>query len=175
MHVALPCDSEVPWGYKRIAAQNDVPADLLFAIAQVESGIKRHSGKILPWPWALNIEGNSHFFKTKFAAIQKAKTAANQGKHSIDVGLMQVNWRFHSRRFKDLESAFDPYTNLEAGAGVLHDCYKRTLDWLQATACYHSPSNRIRGKRYRNKVETILRSLSRSSLREAGEFPPEES
>ena len=143
-----------------MAASGVVPADLLFAIALAESGKKRLSGKLLPWPWTLNISGESHFFDTKFAAVRKAKAAINDGMDNVDIGLMQVNWRYHNHRFDDLASAFDAYINLEVGAAVLRDCFGRTKDWLTAASCYHAPSNPTRGQLYLERVETFLRMLS---------------
>jgi type IV secretion system protein VirB1 len=59
---------------------------------------------------------------------------------NYSVGIAQINkFNFRSQGIKDFESAFDLCTNLNAGASILGDCYKRANnDWGKAFSCYYS-------------------------------------
>src|SRR5664280_2373734 len=69
-----------------------LPPGLLLAIALVESGRTRQSdGRVEPWPWAYNLEGDSRFPEGRAEA--EAEIAGHQvrGVRSIDIGCMQIN------------------------------------------------------------------------------------
>ncbi|MEW8644213.1 MAG: transglycosylase SLT domain-containing protein, partial [Candidatus Thiodiazotropha sp.] len=71
---------------------------------------------------------------------------------SIDIGLMQVNWRYHQDRLGTPWQALDPYHNIRVGAGILQDCYATRQDWWGSVGCYHSPKDSYRADRYRRRV-----------------------
>ena len=83
-----------------------------------------------------------------------------QGKRSIDIGLMQVNWRYHQKRLGDPWQALDPYHNLRVGADILQDCYATEQDWWASVGCYHAPANPARAERYRRRVESQWRRIT---------------
>ena len=69
---------DVPSGYRRVAQQAGVPADLLYAMALTESGSRVQQG-IRPWPWTLNIAGRGYRYSTR----QDACMALNQFMRTI--------------------------------------------------------------------------------------------
>ena len=109
---------------------------ILYAVALTESGRLERSGQIKPWPWTLNIEGRAHFTDTRKEAA--ALLAAHRGK-SMDVGLLQVNTRWHGHRIDDVEALLEPAINLEIGASILEEALTSAPGDLTAgIGRYHS-------------------------------------
>ncbi|HVL01636.1 MAG TPA: lytic transglycosylase domain-containing protein [Dongiaceae bacterium] len=57
---------------------------------------------------------------------------------SVDIGLMQINWKFHGEHFESMEDLFDPATNLDYAARFLRQLLKTHGDLETAVAHYHS-------------------------------------
>ena len=150
-------DLRVPTAYRQVAQEYGVPANLLFAIALTESGRASTDGQVLPYPWALNLNGKAVYFTDRTAADRRLVELLDQG-YQPDIGLMQVNWRYHAPKLGEPTQAFDPWLNLRAGAIVLREAYQATGDWWQAVGRYHSrtPS---RAKAYRARVRRWVRRL----------------
>ncbi len=126
----------VPVIYRSIAESNNVPADILYCIAIQES--KRVDKNGYPWSWTMNIQGKSYYYDSKreaYAAFQEAKRRTEL----IDVGAMQINWRWNKSYFDRETEIFDPVTNLNVGAKILRQRYEETKDWWVAVGKYHSP------------------------------------
>lgn len=146
----------VPEIYTQVARSHGIPATLLYAIALAESG--KHVTRLnatRPWPWTLNIEGEGRYFPNRQAAIDAGHRALSTGARSVDMGRMQVNWRYHEAALRSVESAIDPFDNLQVGARILTDCYQTRRDWWDAVGCYHSPANPERAARYSGRVRQI--------------------
>jgi hypothetical protein len=123
-----------------------VPDGLLPAIALVESGTGG-----APWPWTLNEGGKGMYFKTKAEALSYLKAAIARGVTNIDVGCMQLNYRWHQAGFASPEDMLDPQRNTTYAAVFLQELQKRLGSWQAATAHYHS-TDADRGGRYVEKV-----------------------
>ena len=139
--------AEVPEMYQVVAAQNGVPAKLFFALMLNESRTQVNSvtgKKALPWPWTINHRGKPYFFPNKEAAFLFARDLVVRGDKMFDVGLGQVNWFWHEKRFRGLWEAFDPFTNLTAAARHFREQYERPEcnTWTKAVGCYHRPGQR---------------------------------
>jgi hypothetical protein len=113
-----------------------------------------------PWPWTLNVAGKGYYFETRLEAWQALRDWLAQGRRSIDIGLMQVNWRYHRERLGDPWQALDPYHNMRVGAEILQGCYASRQDWWDSVGCYHAPANPERATRYRRRVETQWRRIT---------------
>jgi len=146
-------DEFVPAGYRMIAAEHGIPQSVLFAVALTESGKPTgQAGTLRPWPWTLNVAGRGYFFDSRQAAWQALTAYLKEGKRSIDIGLMQVNWRYHQDQLGTPWQALDPYHNLRVGAGILQSCYVTRQDWWASVGCYHAPTDTHRADRYRRRV-----------------------
>lgn len=129
-----------------------LPERMMQAIAVVESGRPDGpNGRVHPWPWTINAEGQGFFFATKQQAIDAVRALQARGVRSIDVGCMQVNLMFHPDAFASLEQAFDPGTNALFAARFLNALYTGSHDWPTAIAAYHSETPAI-GAAYRRQV-----------------------
>jgi len=150
---------ELPVAYVVVAKAANVPADILYAVALAESG-RSYKGVLLPWPWTLNIEGQSIYCRSQSEAIVMAVEAINH-KQLVDLGLTQVNWRWHQQRFSRVDDALVPMLNLKAGASILREQYEISGDWWQAVGRYHDPGqddeSLVSAEHYRQRVKRLWR------------------
>ena len=153
-------EDAVPAAYRWVASAHGVPSALLYAIALAESG-KTIASKNdwRPWPWTLNIAGKGVYFSTRWQAWRALDASLQAGETSVDIGLMQVNWRFHQRQLGNSWLALEPYHNLNVGADILKRCYKKRRDWWSSVGCYHAPADHPRAKRYQARVAALWREL----------------
>jgi len=107
----------------------NIPARLLWSIAQVESGIK---------PFALNVAGKTIIASNKEEAVRVAEYYLGQGINNIDVGLLQINLIYHKKNFADLSDCFDIDSNIRYGASYLRKLYDKHGSWQAAVRYYHS-------------------------------------
>jgi hypothetical protein len=128
---------------------NRLPPRLLGAISLTEAGrMDPATGRIRPWPWTINAEGEGRFFDTRDQAVVAVKALQDKGVRSIDVGCLQVNLMFHPNAFASLEEAFEPRTNAAYAARFLNTLYADGKDWPAAIAAYHSETPAL-GDAYR--------------------------
>ncbi|HHW9302788.1 TPA: transglycosylase, partial [Salmonella enterica] len=87
----------VPPLYAQIAHQQQVPAELLYAVARAESGTRLAQG-LHPWPWTLNIAGTGYRYPSRSSACRALLAfARTRSLKRIDAGLGQINlgWNGH--------------------------------------------------------------------------------
>lgn len=119
-----------------------IPAGLLSAIAKIESGTKAH---------ALNIGGKALFASNDVEAIEYIEKARVAGVKNIDVGVMQLNYRWHGEYFANIQEMLEPQKNIEYAAIFLMRLKKRHGSWYNAIKYYHS-SEPERQYTYSSKV-----------------------
>ena len=122
--------------------RNKIPSGLLLAIATVESGSE---------PYALNIQGKSVIGSNKREAVALIHEALAEGINNIDVGVMQLNVKWHRENFKSIEEMLEPKKNIEYAAGFLLKLYKKYGDWHKAVRFYHSSTTEYYRK-YSRKI-----------------------
>ena len=137
-------------------AEGDLDPLLLYAIALTESGQVDGEGRIKPWPWALNVEGKAFFAGTKEEAIALLETYRGR---SVDVGLLQINTRWHGHRVQDLVSLLDPETNLTVGARILKEALDASPGDLTAGIGRYHSGRQDRARRYARIVVRIYQYL----------------
>ena len=126
-----------------------LPPRLLGAISLTETGhADPATGRIRPWPWTINAEGQGQFFDTRDQAVAAVKALQARGVVSIDVGCLQVNLMYHPDAFRSLEDAFDPLANATYATRFLNALYLEGHDWIHAIAAYHSETPEL-GDAYR--------------------------
>lgn len=153
--------SIVPEGYRFVAEAHGIPSALFYAVALAESGKRIEAiSAVRPWPWTLNVHGDGRFYPSRWAATADLQSAIAAGRTSVDVGLMQVNWRYHGAALGRLDQALDPYRNMQVAAAILLDCQRAHGDWWQAVGCYHAPNDPDRARRYRDRVQALWRGLN---------------
>ncbi len=117
--------------FKKYARLNHVPMKALQSIALVES-----NGN----PFAIydNNSQESHHFDSKEEAIQYAKRRIDRGFNNLDLGLMQVNWRYHNKKLGSVEEAFNVEKNIQVASEILSEALSRHDNLIDAVASYHS-------------------------------------
>jgi hypothetical protein len=132
-----------------------LPPGLLQAIGRVESGRwDNAAGKVVVWPWSVDLDGQPLRYDSADAALQDVRTWRASGGHSIDVGCFQINLGWHPGAFDSLEQAFDPVANANYAAMFLRSLDLRLGSWAAAVAAYHS-ANPDLGIPYREHVMAI--------------------
>jgi len=138
------------WGFSadvflRASAATGIPVELLLAISHVESGFHPH---------ALNVSGESAFPSSQYEAVRLLRRSGD----NVDIGLMQINWKFWGNRFGLSKSELlDPQINVLVGAKILKHCIRLSERWWIGVGLYHSPEN----FRQREYVEKVWRSYRR--------------
>lgn len=151
----------VPLAYQITARLDAVPEHILFAVALQESG-SFHTGRLLPWPWTLNVAGQPRRYSTREQTCSALRDALNQWPpQRVDVGLCQINVGFHGNRVAHPCDLIDPYQNLQIAATILREQHSQTRDWLRAVERYHRPAGGSIATAYREKVEQHLQGLGR--------------
>jgi soluble lytic murein transglycosylase-like protein len=158
--------ANVPTAYEAIAQQFGVPADVLYAIALTESRMQVGRNLTRPWPWTANVEGKPYRFNTRAELTAFLRQQLQQGNSRFDVGLMQISWRHHGKRFTRLEDAIDPITNVQAGADYLRYLLKKTGSLEKAIGMYHTGEAGPvpRQKFYRQLVLKALEEIHRGEV-----------
>lgn len=139
---------------RRAAAEYGVPEAVMLAITRVETGRDLGAG-LTPWPWAVNMGGESYWPETRESAVSLAQSALDEGRKNMDIGCFQLNIRWHAQGFASLEEMFDPATNADYAARFLVRLHDETGSWIEAVAAYHSRSPDL-AEAYVARVETIL-------------------
>jgi hypothetical protein len=165
--LVVQADELPPPAYQLAAHDADIPSTVLFAIALQESGI-RVRGRLLPWPWTLNIAGTPYRFATRQAACHALLEAlARHDAKRVDAGLGQTNLGYHGQRFSSPCEALDPYRNLAVTAALLKDHHAATGDWVLAAGRYHRPAGGAPAARYRagfsQRLEQLLISFEQGT------------
>ncbi len=154
----------IPSGYRQVASQYQIPADVLYAVALTESGQTIDKGLFRPWPWTLNVAGKPQRFVSRNAACRELQHQLTQGIRSIDIGLMQINWRWNHTRLRSPCRALSPYTNLHHGAALLKAAYSVKQTWPAAVGYYHSPGQQSKQRqRAERHTQRYLRHLTKLS------------
>lgn len=165
--LAVQADELPPPAYQLAAHDADIPPTVLFAIALQESGT-RVRGRLLPWPWTLNIAGTPYRFTTRQAACHALLQALTRhDTKRVDVGLGQTNLGYHGQRFSSPCEALDPYRNLAVTAALLREHHDATGDWVLAAGRYHRPAGGAPAARYRagfsQRLEQLLISFEQGT------------
>lgn len=134
----------------------------LYAVALLESARPGHSG-IRPWPWTLRTPGGPIYADTRQEARQALRSALERYEsRNVDVGLMQINVRWHAHRAAPVK-LLDPAINLKVAAQILAQAIRSVPDRpVLGLGRYHSWKT-PRALRYGRRVARIrdaLRSLS---------------
>ncbi len=152
------CDRAIVRG----ATQAGIPQSVLNAVSLTETG-RNQGGRLRPWPWAINREGQGYWFATRDEALAFAKESIAAGRTSFDVGCFQINYRWHGRNFPSLEAMFDQQTGADYAARFLRDLHGELGDWSLAAGAYHSRTPEY-AQIYRARFDRILASVGAAPL-----------
>ncbi len=145
---------------QRAALAEDVPLDVLKAIARVETG-RTQNGALEPWPWTVNREGQGYWFASEVEAKSYVFDIFKSGVRSFDVGCFQINYRWHGKAFRSIDAMFDPDENATYAARFLAQLYAELGSWPAAAGAYHSRTQHLAAS-YSDRFQTVLAQLDGS-------------
>ena len=119
-----------------------VDPKVLAGIALNESGFNGRA-----WPWTLNVAGQGYFLRSREDAYRVVQSLIARGRCDFDVGLLQINWCYHARRFASPWEALAPATSIRVAEDILNENYSKTHSVAKAIAYYHS-ANPAPGQAY---------------------------
>lgn len=145
-----------PPAYQLAAQRAGIPSSVLYAVALQESGVRR-DGRLIPWPWSLNVAGQSRRYGNRADACAGLHQALLQVPPTrIDAGLGQINLGYQQHRYTQPCDVLDPYANLAMAAEILREQHTPGEDWLLAIGRYHRPAGGEPAARYRRSVSQHL-------------------
>ena len=144
--------------------RHGLPENILLSISRVESGYQKVDGVTRAWPWTLNAGGDSAYFQTKEAALGHLKEKTKKGTTNIDIGCMQLNYRWHKKFFNNLDDMMSPEKNVDYSARFLKKLHKRHGSWEKAVKYYHSSKSKFNVKYYKKVKAVWKRENNESSL-----------
>jgi len=154
--------------WERAAALADVAPSVLYGIACQETHARWDDGSDRPWPWTLTVNrgvrgGNAvaagpRRFNSRPEAEKALLDFLRAGVRDIDVGLMQVNLRWHGHRVESPRQLLDPRTSLAVAAAILREAWGGSASLRQAVGRYHS-RQAARGQVYADRVLRYARRL----------------
>ena len=146
--------------WAQAAAEQQQDPLLLYAIALAESARPREKNTVAPWPWTLNASGKGRYFESHDTAAtylaQHTTTSSN-----IDIGIMQVNLRWHGHRVDNPQALLEPDANIHVAATILREAIDSAPSDLElGVGRYHS-SDPSRARAYGRRVLGIYQGLAR--------------
>lgn len=142
---------------RQASAESGVPVAVLQSVTRTETG-RLNDGRLQPWPWTVNMEGEGRWFETEDDARAYVSEQFESGARNFDIGCFQVNFRWHGQAFRSLEHMFDPLANARYAAAFLKRLRAETNSWSEAAGTYHSRTPK-HAKRYRARFDRIRLSL----------------
>jgi len=150
---------------RQAAQDTGVPLAVLVAITQTETG-RGQGNDVVPWPWAANGGGQSHWFDSAAEAAAWARGRIAAGTPSFDLGCFQLNYRWHGEAFASVEAMLDPLANATYAAQFLARLHAETGDWSRAAGAYHSRTEE-HAARYRARFDQFMAAAR------TGQVPPQ--
>ena len=91
------------------------------------------------------------------------KNAVSNGSKNIDVGCMQLNYRWHKGAFNSLDDMFDPEKNIQYAAKFVKELYGRHQNWEDVIKHYHSNKKKFNVPYYQ-KVSKVWNKQKENKL-----------
>lgn len=134
---SLTCEASCNSYFKEVEDEYNIPRNLLKAISAVESNLNAN---------AVSVAGKPFYGEDREAALKHINHNLEQGKTNIDVGCMQLNYKYHASNFESLEEMLTPENNIKYAAAFLKKLYEQTGNWRDAVARYHSSNPEYQNK-----------------------------
>ena len=144
---------------------------LLYSVALAESAFHKKGIKtVKPWQFALRTSSSAYYGKCYEDTVKELRRILKTT-DSVDVGIMQINVRWHKHRVRKPEDLIDLQTNVSVAADILRErLAANDDDWTQALAQYHSFTP-ARGAWYSAFVLGIYMQISNSASAKKGKAP----
>jgi len=130
----------------------------------------RHGTGYKPYGCVYNNKENLHYrwFRSAEAARQHARAyklkvvrITKRNVKSTDIGIMQINWRWHEQHVTSINKLLDVSYNVEYAASLLRKLIK-AHGLYEAIGRYHNNTDEQRKRNYRSRVIAIYNSLRKT-------------
>lgn len=150
--------------FEEQANRTGIDALLLYSIAITESGASKGAGNAGPTPNAIRVSektlDKAFYPSTRAEAEQILKELIDDGRKNIDVGLMQINLRWHGHRVSDPASLLNPSINLKVSADILYEAMQSSPNSVMtAIGRYHNWENLELAHNYAEKVVRLYQTI----------------
>lgn len=143
---------------QQASLESGVPLDIMAALTLTETG-RRLEGSVRPWPWSVNSEGEGSWFDDPASAIAFAQSRVDAGRHNLDIGCFQLNYRWHGQHFTSVRQMFDPLENARYAADFVRQLFYEIGDWRAAAGAFHSRTP-VHANRYLARFDTLRGMLT---------------
>ena len=142
-----------------VGKEKNIDPHLLYAVALAESAYSRtNDGTVAPYAFTLRTKNRPYYTNSRSEA-EKLLSDLTKTNRSVDVGLMQINVKWHGHRVKEITDLLDTKTNLRIGADILNERLKANRnDWFKSISQYHS-FDEEKGGNYARLVLSIYEKL----------------
>ena len=170
--LASPAHSSTPdplglyptvWG--KVGIEHDVDPYLLYALALRESRRKSEDGLVRPHPYAIRTNGSNpevHYPSSRVEAEKILKRLLART-DNVDVGILQVNVKYHGSKVTSPADLLDYRTNIRVAARILVEAMGSTTDPIIGVGRYHHWKDKARSYRYGANAITLANALRRGS------------
>ena len=145
--------------WNEIGRHYDIDPILLYSIALTESGIEIEHGRISPWPFTFRAHDARYYADDMDEAVETLKMFVEKYGDRVDVGMGQINLKWHAHRVNEKAQLLDPATNLSVMAQILKETMASTEDMHLGIGRYHSWTE-DRARWYAGKVLKIYFNLA---------------
>lgn len=149
--------------FEAAGRENNIDPVLLYSIALVESAVVApgKKGYLNPFPWTLRTD--KPFYGASKTEAEAELNRLIKTNRSVDVGLMQINTRWHGHRVDRITDLLDPLTNVRVAAQILNEQFARYSDDAErAVGSYHS-SDPERSRWYARHVLRVYTELQKQA------------
>lgn len=158
--------------FDRVGKEMNVDPVLLYSVALTESALSNGGKQIAPNPYTLRTFTTPYYFKEKEQALDKLNQLARTHK-SIDVGLMQINIKYHADKFNSFDELLDIEQNVRIGAEILKEVMASTSNKIIGIGRYHSYTPE-RADYYGRKVLAVAKQVRQIEAKAIKEKAKEE-
>lgn len=132
---------------------------LLYAVSLIESSSAGGKG-VGPHPYAIRSPSTAYYPESFTEASTLLPTLIEEHP-SVDIGIMQINWRWHYDKVSHPNELLDPTTNIFVGARILRDSINsKPGNLVMGIGTYHSPTP-IRAENYGQRVLAVYNNLKK--------------
>lgn len=149
--------------YDAPARAYDIDPLLLYSVALAESAWRgQNNGEVQPWPYTLRVLSEPGNYQPSLADAQRQLNSYISRYQSIDIGIMQVNSKYHGHRVDALSDLLIPEKNLLVGAQILRETIDSAPGDLQlGIGRYHHWVDEVRARSYGSRILAIYENLQR--------------
>lgn len=149
--------------FEKYGNQLNLDPLLIYSVALAESAKANSNRDLGPHPWTLRAD--KAFYSSSKEEAEKILNKLLKQTKSVDVGLMQVNVRWHGHKVSQPTDLLDPLTNMKIGATFLAEMINNTPNDLElGIGKYHvgptiTANNKSRAKNYGQRVLAIYQNI----------------